>query len=433
MQCVHFFFGVGAFVSPLIIDALLTVYDNLDPSSPLTRLTRTSLPFWVLAIIFLPVAVVLLLLPTPEQINGTTLPDEVPRSKTNEEVTTAETKTSSYSMAFYNYFGSNKREREIVSLTGLLLLVYVGAEVSCGGYISTYVQITKLDDEEGGALLTSAYWGAIALGRLIAIYTSLHWSPSKMMIINLIGCTIASVGFLLLVLLYSPPDSMGLSLMTHDAAHTLIWVTTILYGLSMASVFPTGVTLAESMIEVTGKEAAVFVAGAGVGEMLVPLLVAFLLDYASIDSLFYVLLACSILMLLVYFLLLLADKMTLHLKTVAVTLPGIPSLESDVVPLSMFDAKAPVQSGTDSGSDSAGDTKLKKLSKSKAKKVTDIQTLYDIVHTNNEHYLKHQKVEQEIHQDWKVDSPSSSFTDSDSISSISLSNMQSYTAEGFKE
>jgi len=40
-------------------------------------------------------------------------------------------------------------KRIVIGLTGLLLLAYIGAEVTEGAYISTYVQLTELMDEGG--------------------------------------------------------------------------------------------------------------------------------------------------------------------------------------------------------------------------------------------------------------------------------------------
>ena len=52
------------------------------------------------------------------------------------------------------------------------------------------------------------------------------------------------------------------------------WLATGLFGLAMASIFPTILTYAERVMPVTGRVASLFVVGAALGEMLVPLLVA---------------------------------------------------------------------------------------------------------------------------------------------------------------
>ena len=54
----------------------------------------------------------------------------------------------------------------------------------------------------------------------------------------------------------------------------LVWLATGLFGLAMASIFPTMLTYAERVMPVTGRVASLFVVGAALGEMVVPLLVA---------------------------------------------------------------------------------------------------------------------------------------------------------------
>jgi len=54
--------------------------------------------------------------------------------------------------------------------TGLFLLVYVGAEVSAGGYMYAYAVIQDLATETSAAFLTSMFWGALTLGSLLPFF-----------------------------------------------------------------------------------------------------------------------------------------------------------------------------------------------------------------------------------------------------------------------
>jgi len=63
------------------------------------------------------------------------------------------------------------------------------------------------------------------------------------------------------------------------AAGAAAWAFTALFGLSLASVFPTVLTHAERSMRVSGRVASLFVVAAATGETLLPLLVA--LFYAS--------------------------------------------------------------------------------------------------------------------------------------------------------
>ncbi len=47
----------------------------------------------------------------------------------------------------------------------LFLMVYVGAEVSAGGYLYSYAVVEDLASETAAAYLTSLFWGALTLGK----------------------------------------------------------------------------------------------------------------------------------------------------------------------------------------------------------------------------------------------------------------------------
>lgn len=57
----------------------------------------------------------------------------------------------------------------VILFTSLFLLVYVGAEVSAGGYLFSYAVLKNLAGETESAFLTSGFWGALTLGRLLAV------------------------------------------------------------------------------------------------------------------------------------------------------------------------------------------------------------------------------------------------------------------------
>ncbi len=65
----------------------------------------------------------------------------------------------------------NKDQLAYVVMVGTistLLFIYVGAEVTYGGWIYTYaVKVYEISPPES-AIISSAFWGAITIGRLIA-------------------------------------------------------------------------------------------------------------------------------------------------------------------------------------------------------------------------------------------------------------------------
>ncbi|MGZ9166839.1 MAG: hypothetical protein ACXW4U_16830, partial [Anaerolineales bacterium] len=114
--------------------------------------------------------------------------------------------------------------------------------------------------------LTSAFWGSFTLGRLLGIWVSMKAKPMTILSLDFAGCLI----------------SMGLILLFRESA-TVLWIATILFGISQASIFPTFLNLAEERMHVTGTIAGLFLVGAGVGGMILPWLIgqAFVLVGAS--------------------------------------------------------------------------------------------------------------------------------------------------------
>ncbi|HEX5943852.1 MAG TPA: hypothetical protein VFY66_16335, partial [Anaerolineales bacterium] len=54
---------------------------------------------------------------------------------------------------------------------------------------------------------------------------------------------------------------------------TMLWIGTVLFGISQASIFPTFLTLAEERMHITGAIAGLFLVGAGAGGMILPWLI----------------------------------------------------------------------------------------------------------------------------------------------------------------
>jgi fucose permease len=66
--------------------------------------------------------------------------------------------------------------------------------------------------------------------------------------------------------------SLGLILSFQGSA-SILWIGTILLGISQASIFPTFMNLAEERMHITGAIAGLFLVGAGAGGMILPWLI----------------------------------------------------------------------------------------------------------------------------------------------------------------
>ncbi len=114
------------------------------------------------------------------------------------------------------------------------------------------------------AYLTSAFWGAFTVGRLLGIGISRRLRPQTILLTDVTGSLVA---FAILLLW---PDS-----------RLVLWAGTILMGLSIASVFATGMAFAERQVHLTGALVGWIFVGAGLGGMVLPWLVGQLFERIS--------------------------------------------------------------------------------------------------------------------------------------------------------
>lgn len=211
MNGLHFFFGVGAFLAPVLVAQAISA-------------GSVQAAYWLLALIVLPVAIVLLRLSSPT----------APR---REEATVDGREVS----------------RRLAFLVALFFVLYVGAEVSFGGWLYSYAVALGLATEVGAAYLTSAFWGALTIGRLLAVPISTRVGPRYILLVALLGC-LACLGTILLL---------------RESALAL-QVGVFGLGLCMAPVFPTMLSFAERRMAITGQVTGWFFVGASLGSMILP-------------------------------------------------------------------------------------------------------------------------------------------------------------------
>jgi FHS family Na+ dependent glucose MFS transporter 1 len=211
MNGLHFFFGVGAFLSPIIVAQAILISGSI------------TWAYWLLALLALPLAVWFWRLPSPIR---------------------EENQVGAYTGAL---------NIPMIALIAMFFFLYVGAESSFGGWIFTYTLETGLSGEQAAALLTSAFWGALTVGRLLSVPLAARIRPRWLIAGDLLGCVLS-----LVVILMFPGNLL------------VVWIGTLSTGLAMASIFPTTLTLAERNMTVSGKVTGWFFVGAGAGGMLLP-------------------------------------------------------------------------------------------------------------------------------------------------------------------
>lgn len=215
MNALHFCFGVGAFISPIIVAQAILLTDGIAGA------------YWMLALAIAPIGLWVLRLASPH----------------------APSASSSLAAPI-------RVNHRLLALCALFLLLYVGAEVSFGGWIFTYAVTLGMAQAANAAYLTSVFWGALTLGRLLAMPIAAKVRPRTILLVDMIGC-LASVS---MILVWSESSAV-------------LWLGTFGMGLAMASIFPTVISWAERRMTMSGSATSWFLVGSSIGAITFPWLI----------------------------------------------------------------------------------------------------------------------------------------------------------------
>lgn len=219
MNGLHFFFGLGALLAPIVVAQSMAISGDI------------TCAYWALAVLMFPGAFWLLHLPNPTIPTGT------------------------------HDGAAERRNHVLVVLIALFMALYVGAEVGFGGWIFSYAVALNLSDAPGAAYLTAAFWGALTVGRLLAVPLAMRVRPSTIVLGDLMGCLV----------------SVGMIMLSADSV-IAIWLGTCGLGLFMASIFPTTLVFAERCLVMTGRVTGWLLVGASIGGMSLPWLIGQLFE-----------------------------------------------------------------------------------------------------------------------------------------------------------
>nr|XP_009943323.1 PREDICTED: major facilitator superfamily domain-containing protein 4 [Opisthocomus hoazin] len=268
LQALHFFVGFGALLSPLIADPFLSdtncilsnstanassnlphIRKSLVPHHPgnLSHydlpmkgmvVTRVSYAFWIMALI------------NPAEKDEGSSAAQRPRAAGGHDDLFSCCQSKNFRGASYTYFA--------VHITGALVLFMTDGIVGeYSGFVYSYAVEEPLSVvHKVAGSLPSLFWGSITLGRLISIPVSHRMKPATMVFINVVGILITFL--LLLIFSYSV---------------VFLFVGTASLGLFLSSTFPSMLAYTEDILQYKGCATTVLVTGAGVGEMVLQLLV----------------------------------------------------------------------------------------------------------------------------------------------------------------
>ncbi|NWI46291.1 MFS4B protein, partial [Picathartes gymnocephalus] len=259
LQALHFSFAAGAFLAPILAKMAL----RGSESEELAGAEKTNRS-------------VLKSVPTASPASTT----PAPKDHHNEEFLWSYIIIGTYiffiSVFFFVLYSKGRSARDksntsvqkgtlakyhwpLVGLLFIFFLFYVGAEVTYGSYVFTYAVVFAEMTESEAAALNSVFWGAFAACRGVAIFGAAFLSPGTMILMSLLS---------------SAASSSALAFFAHYRAS--LWVGTAVYGASMATIFPSGISWIEQYTVIEGKSASLFVVGAALGEMCIPAVVGYL-------------------------------------------------------------------------------------------------------------------------------------------------------------
>ena len=228
LNSLHFFWGLGAFLSPFLLGLLITAGGV------------HSQAYLVLAVFDFSVgAAVLLYLHPPVAVRG-------------EHADAATARAAGLLMV------------PIVMAAMLFLFFYVSSELTFAGWIYTYAVTLGLADAAAAAYLTSLFWLAFTLGRLVSIPVAIRHSSAQILAAGIGGCAF----FMVLLVLFPRSPAM-------------LWVAVAGAGFSMAPVWPTGYALAVQSVRLTARVSSVVMLGDSIGAMVLPGLTGLFMERAG--------------------------------------------------------------------------------------------------------------------------------------------------------
>ena len=228
MNGMHFCFGLGAFVAPFIVAQVVGTEGAYRWA------------YWGLAAFGLLASLRMLTLrgsPQPESHPGTTE-------------------------------ASTRADIRIAISSAVFLFFYVGAEIAFGGWVFTYAVKLRLASAAGAAYLTSAFWLAFTVGRLVSIPMATRLTAKSTILAALAGCLGLLAGAIAL---------QGSSL--------VLWILAIGLGFFMAPIWPTGYTLAGQSVKFTARVSSIILLGDSFGGMVLPSLAGWVIGVAGAQAL----------------------------------------------------------------------------------------------------------------------------------------------------
>ena len=221
----HFAFGIGAFIGPLIVAQMLPLNNGFQFAYLISGVFFLLLGLWTA---------------------------RLDNSPSQPEVSLEKDQTAGH---------TTRADYTLLALTGLFLFFYVGSEVSFGGWYFTYVFSQGFTSETVAAYMNSAFWLSFTIGRLLSIWVAFKVPQKKVLPVAISGSLLS------ILILFIQPLSTA-----------LLWICPIALGFFMAPIYPSAFSWTSQSIRISGKLTGILFLGDSLGAMILPWLAGRLID-----------------------------------------------------------------------------------------------------------------------------------------------------------
>ncbi|HEX4491755.1 MAG TPA: MFS transporter [Acidimicrobiia bacterium] len=235
INALHFLFGVGALLSPLLVNRALALRGTV------------RLAYLGAACVAVLAAAIVAAYPSPRAVDV-------------EEHARGEHAPPRLVLAVAVFFG-----------------LYVGIEVGFSGWIATYAQAVHLGGSASGAAITAVFWAAFTTGRLGGVGLAARVRTSVLLFAGCSLSTVAAVAF-------AVARGRGIP----------VWIATIFFALGLAPQFASMLAFANEHLPLTGSATSWFMVASSIGGLLLPWVIGQLLSASGSGALALVIVIASI-------------------------------------------------------------------------------------------------------------------------------------------
>ena len=175
-------------------------------------------------------------------------------------------------------------EISFASLVFVFNWMYCILEITCGNYLTSY-SVEELNwSKTSGATLTSVFWASFTFERGTGIF-----------IVRLVSTEILIFSMSILTILSLIPVVFFVHI-----HYSIMWMSTVLFGFFISTIYASGLTFANMYIPFTGGIGGLFIAAGSLGDLTCPIFIVPLFDTHGMKIFVVLLFVASVVMFVVY-------------------------------------------------------------------------------------------------------------------------------------